>query len=403
MLRSLLGLVVLSGAGCLLDLGQLAEDLEDARVDFEMLAERYDVAGARFEVRTPPPTERNLFDVTSTDREVLVLGGVDADGRYLDVVEGYDPESDTWSERAAWPQPGLAHLLHVGDEICALAGYEDAREPLRTSMECYVPGDDRWRDAARVPAEYSSMYPAVLDGKLYVLGGTAVQGGNVVAPIDAARVYDPATDAWSDLAPLPTARGLMGVVPVQGKLYLVGGYGSGTFDADQESPEEREMLVYDPAADAWSTAPQMPTSRILFGVDEVGDRLVTFFGVDAATAPLVDIFDPATGAWSSSPNPEEDLDGGVYSYVALNDQMYFLVLADSLGVGGTAASGKLWAHDVATGEWSVPATRDSDRADGLMLGTPLEGDLWFVGALTAISLQERPQRRPGPVQLAGLQ
>jgi hypothetical protein len=398
--RSGLALLLLASGGCVLDFGELAEELEDISVDFEMLNERYDVAGARFEAKTPPPTERNLFDVVGTDREVLVLGGVDADGRYLDVVEAYDPSADAWSERAAWPDPGLAWLLPVGDEICAMAGYEDASEPLRTAVHCYVIGEDRWREAARVPAEYSTMYPVVMDGKIWVLGGTVVDGDNVVGPVDTARVYDPATDAWTDLAPLPTARGLMGVVPVQGELYLVGGYSPGNFDAEEDTPEEREMLVYDPAADAWSTAPQMPTSRILFGVDEVGDRLVTFFGVDSATAPLVDVYDPATGEWTSSPNPEEDLDGGVYSYVEHDGLMYFLVLADSLGLGGTAASGKLWVHDVETGEWSVPASRDPDRSDGLFLGAPVGDDLWWVGALTGISLQERPVRRPRPVQLA---
>jgi hypothetical protein len=48
----------------------------------------------------------------------------------------------------------------------------------------------------------------------------------------------------------------------------------------------------------------------------------------------------------------------------------------------------------------VPASRDPDRSDGLFLGAPVGDDLWWVGALTGISLQERPVRRPGPVQLA---
>src|SRR5688572_7566156 len=359
------GIGGLVATGCVLEFSELADELDDIGLEFEMITERYDVAGARFEAKEPPPTERNLFNVVSAPEEVLVLGGVDAEGEYLDLVEAYDPAANTWSERAAWPDPGLAWLLPVGDEVCAIAGYENAEEPLRTAVHCYHPSEDQWREGARVPAEYTTLYPTVLDGKIWVLGGTHIEDGNVVRPVNSARVYDPATDAWTDVAPLPNARGLMGVVPVQGKLYLVGGYSPGNFDARQETPEDREMLVYDPIEDVWTTAPQMPTSRILFGVDEVGGKLVTFFGVDAATSPLVDIYDPATETWTSSPNPTgETLDGGVYSYVAKDDIVYFLVLADSLGLGGTSGSGKLWAHDLATGEWTIPATRDPDRSDG---------------------------------------
>lgn len=412
-LRVLTALALTSLASCTLGetvddaVEDLEEDIEDAidelpdlpvEIGFDMLFERYHVADAFFEELTPPPTERNLFNVATDGEQVYVLGGVDGDGRNVRTLEAYDPATETWSSRAAWPDPGISYVLPLGDEICTLAGYEDLEEPLRNELWCYHPIEDTWRQGPSLPDTYSSTYPAVLDGRIYVLGGTTVTETSAIRPVDWARAYDPELDEWVELAPLPAPRGLMAVVPAQGRLHLVGGYDDYELDPLRETPEERLMLAYDPDGDEWSLAPQMPHSRWLFAADNVGDRVAVIMGL--GNAPVVELFDPSTNLWTASPDPTQSLEGGVYSYAQHDGKIYLLSLANAVGGSGTDSTGKLWVHDVETGSWTIPARRGSDAVDGLLLGVGMGADLWYVGAMTEIRVQTL-QRSPvgGSVQL----
>ncbi len=59
--------------------------------------------------------------------------------------------------------------------------------------------------------------------KLYVIGGY-VDGWN---PTDSVYEYDPKLDLWRLLAPLPTARGALAALALDGKIHAIGGTGSG--------------------------------------------------------------------------------------------------------------------------------------------------------------------------------
>ena len=75
--------------------------------------------------------------------------------------------------------------------------------------------------------------------------------------VDAKSVSAVAEDSWVVLAPMPTARSMLGVAVVDGKIYAIGGT-SGT----QNILGTNE--VYDPATNKWSSKTPMPYSQILF-------------------------------------------------------------------------------------------------------------------------------------------
>ncbi len=52
-------------------------------------------------------------------------------------------------------------------------------------------------------------------GKIHAVGGRDRESVGIH------RVYDPATNSWSELAPLPNPRDHMGLVVIGGKLYAV--------------------------------------------------------------------------------------------------------------------------------------------------------------------------------------
>ena len=59
---------------------------------------------------------------------------------------------------------------------------------------------------------------AAIDGVLYVFGGE--DGGGIVKPVAA---YAPASDSWTTVAPMPTARAAAVGGVIYGVLYAVGG------------------------------------------------------------------------------------------------------------------------------------------------------------------------------------
>ena len=92
--------------------------------------------------------------------------------------------------------------------------------------------------------------------KLYAAGGINDDGFGILSSVER---YDPATNAWEAVAPLATERMNHGVAVLDGKLYAVGGYND---DDDFLSSVER----YDPATNAWEAAAPLTTARCLHGI-----------------------------------------------------------------------------------------------------------------------------------------
>lgn len=370
----------------------------DVEVEFTMHAERFDLATAEFSPAPAPTIERNLFDWIAADDGLLLIGGFNEDGGFSDAVEHYDPLTQTWTRRSPWPDPGLAWSVWVGDRLCTLGGYDDIEADVRSVVWCYDPPSDSWTQAASLPRRYSSFYPTVYDGKIWIPGGTEVDSNSLVEPIDELWAYDPATDAWTQHASLPAPRGLAAVHTLGDHLYMLGGWDDDSLADLDDTPEEAEMLVYEPATDSWTLAPQMPNARFLFGSRVVGDELVVYFG--ATEGPLVEIYDPATQTWRAGTEPAEPLDAGVYSSALDGDRLYMLVLVDGSEGGKSVSSGKLWAYDLSDDEWSIVGERDPSREDALFYGAVWGGAIHWVGAFTSFDYefeqdQERSAAWPG--------
>src|SRR5436190_2103288 len=123
----------------------------------------------------------------------------------------------------------------------------------------------KWAKKKSMPEPAHHVMAAALNGKIYVFGGfvsptgagQAAEGG--WQPTNASWVYDPQSDAWTALAPMPTPRGAGSAVALSGKLYVIGGAQSGV-DGNPTAPlapgSPQRVLVtveqYDPASNQWS-------------------------------------------------------------------------------------------------------------------------------------------------------
>jgi hypothetical protein len=116
----------------------------------------------------------------------------------------------------------------------------------------------------------------VIGGMLYLVGGRTVSGGNM----DRLDRYDPRTDAWESLAPLPQASGGLAAAALNGRLYAFGG--------EYFGPGGRGVYphtwIYDPRADRWSAGPSMLTPRHGLAGAALAGRVLAIGGASQAGA-----------------------------------------------------------------------------------------------------------------------
>ena len=73
---------------------------------------------------------------------------------------------------------------------------------------------------------------AVFDGKLYVIGGRT---NGMSYNVDANEAYDPKTNKWTIMEPMPSKRGGLASAAVNGSIYVFGGeQPPGTFSNNEK-------------------------------------------------------------------------------------------------------------------------------------------------------------------------
>ncbi len=187
----------------------------------------------------------------------------------------YDPAGDAWTKKKAMPHPTHHSAVTVlNGKLYFFGGFAPPESgppgwvPVNDAWE-YDPATDAWRTLAPMPTKRGASVAAAAGGKLYVIGGAgplvgasdpAIRPGRPQRSLDTVEEYDPATNRWRARSPMPTACNHMGGESVNGKIYVIGGRLSGAFIIALPGNTDL-VLEYDPAADAWATKTPMPTAR----------------------------------------------------------------------------------------------------------------------------------------------
>jgi N-acetylneuraminic acid mutarotase len=136
----------------------------------------------------------------------------------------------------------------------------------------------QWRAAAPMPTKRTEVTAAELDGKIYVIGGFGYFFLGGVS--DAVEAYDPKTDQWEKRASLVQSLHHTAVAAVNGKLYLVGGY-------RRIWPWRAVNTVweYDPAEDRWRRKAPMPTARGALAIGVIDGKIYATLRSPNPTTP----------------------------------------------------------------------------------------------------------------------
>ena len=227
------------------------------------------------------------------------LGGLAA---MLSTVDVYDARTNTWHTVANMPKPRVAVKTAVfSSEIYAFAGYDrqgprGARRD-RKIIEMYNTHTDTWVKKPDMPTLRTSFATAVVDGKIYLIGGRVKdkRGEEVITGL--VEVYDPLTDRWDKRTDMPTVRSGMDAVVVEGKIYVIGGQtrkAPGLVERFVRSIEE-----YNPKTDKWHQLPDMPVFKFWFSTVAVDKEIYTIGGIDNGLkrTDVVDVYNPTTDKW----------------------------------------------------------------------------------------------------------
>ena len=164
------------------------------------------------------------------------------------------------------------HAMAMLDgKLYAAGGEREADEAPDNSVERYDLETKAWEAVAPMATARISHAMTVLDSRMYTVGGHTNDYEGLLSYLTSVERYDPATNAWEAVAPMATARCTFAVAVLDGKLYAVGGY---NLDDGNLSSVER----YDPALDVWEAVAPMAVRRIAFGVAVLGGKLYAVGG-----------------------------------------------------------------------------------------------------------------------------
>jgi N-acetylneuraminic acid mutarotase len=199
---------------------------------------------------------------------------------------------------------------------------------------------DFWSEKASMPTARGMLSAVTVDGKIYAIGGKGQMPTN--------EQFDPKNNTWIAKAPMPDPEQNFGIAVFEGQIYCLG---------------TRTTKIYDPATDSWQTKTPMPTPRFGVQAQTIGNRIYLMGGATTLSngslqsLNINEAYDPKKDTWTTKsplPNPSG------YVSAVLDNKIYV--------VGSTTQ-----IYDPQTDTWAL----------GISPPIELSGD--YYGASTACS------------------
>ena len=128
------------------------------------------------------------------------------------------PATATGSWQELSPTPSVrteASVALLDGKIYLIGGFTP--KGITDRVEAWDPESNTWLIKSRLPRPLHHTTATVVDNKLYVIGGFF---SGRWTPVKTAYEYDPTTNKWTTKAPMPTARGALAAGVVDGKIYV---------------------------------------------------------------------------------------------------------------------------------------------------------------------------------------
>ena len=251
------------------------------------MLERYDPSADAWVTVETMPTARCLLACAVLDNRLYAIGGKSGVVS-PNIVEVFDPLLRTWDRTCA--AMGVARHVHVcvtlGDHIYALGG--GSSEAVDT-VERYDAPTNRWELRA-------SMYKCpggrracvVLGGHIYA------SGGGTHHKVKTVQRYEPTRDCWEPVQDMPIGRWGHAAAVLEGRLYVIGGHTSEEFFSSR-------VDRFDPARNEWESVARLSVGRESLVAVTAGERIYAIGGQENSRSPhsaYVEAHDAVSNSWT---------------------------------------------------------------------------------------------------------
>ncbi|KAB5518418.1 hypothetical protein PHYPO_G00165640 [Pangasianodon hypophthalmus] len=220
-----------------------------SKADTMKSAYRYDPLNNSWERLSDMQEHRSNFTMVVRGDSLYAIGGDRDISSNLDSVEKYSVETDTWSFTHSLDQPLSGHAAVVwGGEIFISGGFNLKYQCL-VSTFLYHPeqGTTYLADMAHDRAQHCM---ESLARRFYVAGGVCNLREFYTDELSC-ESYDPISDTWTAFTPLPLCHVGAASAVLEGKLYVLGGY------SQEDYSEARLVHRYDPGTQRWENMGKM--------------------------------------------------------------------------------------------------------------------------------------------------
>ncbi|WP_152187659.1 Kelch repeat-containing protein [Georgenia satyanarayanai] len=232
--------------------------------------------------------------------DLYVVGGKGPDGHSTRTYR-YDAAEGTWARVADLPGPGVENpaVTTDGTRLLVLGGSTAPFSGAVATAWSYDPATDAWSPLPSMPTARGGATAQVVGGQVYVAGGMTADGASTAV----VERLDLAAGTWHAAPALTTARDNPGSAVVDGVLHVFGGR---TRLANGQTPMGTlgSMEALHPGAGGgWTPRAPMPTARRTMATGVIAGRIVAVGGEarpDGLPFDATEVYDPATDTWSTA-------------------------------------------------------------------------------------------------------
>jgi N-acetylneuraminic acid mutarotase len=260
------------------------------------------------------PTDRKGMSAAVLDNKIWVIGGKQMWQNALNVVEVYDPSTDSWNTQ-------ISNISHARENATA----------------------EEW------------------NGKIYLFGGR--NNHNLISEVE---VYDPGIGSWQTITTIPTPRFGVASVIVDSSIWLIGG-------TNMNYTNYNIIEIYNPTSNSWTTLPANLNISRGNPMASVIDSSVYVFGGDYF-GPVISYekYDFSTQTWLNAGNMQYSC--GSAGYLTFSNQAW---LIGGMGQGGTLGTVQKFFMNGGNPNWVQEASLNTARRE--LVAAMVNNKIYAIG------------------------